>query len=132
MDQAFTVIWKVLRADDPFRDYRQDGELCLAIGQKLMDLVADGVTDPVRLRKLTVENLRFRQLATHFPSESDRFRDKRRLPPLPTPAGWAQRLQYCVGEIDVCVQAYKHGDRRGIKDHRQRQLGWCRSSQRTN
>src|SRR5262245_12888436 len=43
-----------------------------------------------------------------------------------TPAGWAQRLQYCVGEIDVCVQAYKHGDRRGIKDRRQRQLGWCR------
>src|SRR5262249_42563380 len=39
---------------------------------------------------------------------------------------------YCVGEVDVCVQAYKHGDRTGIKDHRQRQLGWCRSSQRTN
>jgi hypothetical protein len=60
MDQAFTAIWKVLRADDPFRDYRQDGKLRLAIGRKLMDLVADGVTDPVRLRKLTVKSLLFR------------------------------------------------------------------------
>ena len=60
MDQAFTAIWKVLRADDPFRDYRQDGELRLAIGKKLMDLVADGVTDPVRLRNLAVESLLFR------------------------------------------------------------------------
>ena len=60
MDQAFTAIWKVLRVDDPFRDYGQDGELRLDIGQKLMDLAADGVTDPVRLRNLTVESLLFR------------------------------------------------------------------------
>ena len=60
MDEAFTAIWKVLRADDPFRDYGQDGELRLDIGQKLMDLAADGVTDPVRLRNLTVESLLFR------------------------------------------------------------------------
>ena len=60
MDQAFTAIWKVLRADDPFRDYGQHSELRLAIGQKLMDLAADGVTDPVRLRNLTVESLLFR------------------------------------------------------------------------
>ena len=59
MDQALTAIWKVLRADDPFRDYGQDGELRLAIGQKLMDLAADGVTDPVRPRNLTVESLLF-------------------------------------------------------------------------
>lgn len=60
MDQAFTAIWKVLRADDPFRDYGQDGKLRVAIGRKLMDLVADGVTDPVRLRKLAVKSLLFR------------------------------------------------------------------------
>jgi hypothetical protein len=57
MDQAFAAIWNVLRADDPFRDYDHDSELRLAIGHKLMDLVADGVTDPLRLRKLTVESL---------------------------------------------------------------------------
>jgi hypothetical protein len=59
MDQAFAAIWNVLRADDPFRDYANDSELRLAIGHKLMDLVANGVTDPVRLRKLTVESLLF-------------------------------------------------------------------------
>jgi hypothetical protein len=57
MDQAFTAIWNVLRADDPFRDYAKDSELRLAIGHKLLNLVADGVTDPSRLRNLTVESL---------------------------------------------------------------------------
>ena len=57
MDQAFAAIWNVLRADDPFRDYANDSELRIAIGHKLMNLVADGVTDPIRLRQLTVESL---------------------------------------------------------------------------
>ena len=57
MDQAFAAIWNVIRADDPFRDYANDSELRIAIGHKLMNLVADGVTDPIRLRQLTVENL---------------------------------------------------------------------------
>ena len=59
MDHAFVAIWNVLRADDPFRDYANDSELRIAVGQKLMDLVADGVTDPVRLRQITVESLLF-------------------------------------------------------------------------
>jgi hypothetical protein len=57
MDQAFAAIWRVLRADDPFRDYANDSELRIAIGHKLMKLVADGVTDPSRLRHLTIESL---------------------------------------------------------------------------
>ena len=57
MDQAFAAIWNDLKADDPFRDYANDSELRLAIGQKLLNLVADGVTDPSRLRYLTVESL---------------------------------------------------------------------------
>ena len=57
MDQAFAAIWKVFQADDPFRDHDKDGELRIAVGQKLLDLVADGVTDPGRLRQLTVESL---------------------------------------------------------------------------
>jgi hypothetical protein len=56
MDQAFAAIRNVLKADDPFRDYARDGELRIA-GQKLLNLVADGVTDPGRLRRLTVESL---------------------------------------------------------------------------
>jgi hypothetical protein len=59
MDQAFAAIWHVLKTDDPFRDYAKDSELRLAIGQKLLNLVADGVTDPVRLRRLTVQSLLF-------------------------------------------------------------------------
>ena len=57
MDQAFAAIWKIFQAHDPFRDYAKDGELRIAVGQKLLNLVADGVTDPVRLRQLTVESL---------------------------------------------------------------------------
>ena len=57
MDQAFAAIWNVLRADDPFRDYAADSELRVAIGQKLLNFVAEGVTDPGRLRDLTVESL---------------------------------------------------------------------------
>ena len=57
MDQAFAAIWNVLRADNPFRDYANDSELRIAIGHKLMNLVADGVTDPSRLRDLTVKGL---------------------------------------------------------------------------
>ena len=57
MDQAFAAIWRMLRADDPFRDYANDSALRTAIGKKLLNLVADGVTDPLRLRNLTVESL---------------------------------------------------------------------------
>ena len=56
MDQAFAAIWNVLKADDPLRDYAKDVELRIAVGQKLLNLVADGVTDPRRLRQLTVES----------------------------------------------------------------------------
>ena len=57
MDKAFAAIWNVIRADDPFRDYAKDSELRLAIGHKLMELVANGVTDPVRLGYLTLKSL---------------------------------------------------------------------------
>ena len=41
----------------PFRDYANDSELRIAIGHKLMELVANGVTDPVRLGYLTLKSL---------------------------------------------------------------------------
>ncbi len=59
MDQAFAAVWNVLRANDPFRDYANDSELRIAIGQKLLNLVANGVTDPGQLRHLTVKGLLF-------------------------------------------------------------------------
>ena len=57
MDQAFAAIWNILRADDPFRDYVNDAELRIAIGHQLMELVANGVTEPVRLGYLTLKSL---------------------------------------------------------------------------
>ena len=62
MDQAFAAAWLMLRADDRFLDSYNDSELRIAVGHRLMDLVADGVTDPLRLRELTVESLRFLDL----------------------------------------------------------------------
>jgi hypothetical protein len=43
--------------DEPFRDYANDTELKIAIGKKLVNLVVEGVTEPLRLRNLTVESL---------------------------------------------------------------------------
>ena len=57
MDQAFAAVWRMLRAEDRFRGYDSDSELRISIGKKLLSLVADGVTDPLRLRNLTVESL---------------------------------------------------------------------------
>lgn len=57
MEQAFAAIWNILRADDPFRDYINDAELRISIGHKLMELVANGETDPVRLGYLTLKSL---------------------------------------------------------------------------
>ena len=37
-----------------------DSELRIAVGKTLLNLVADGVTDPNRLRRLTVESLSLR------------------------------------------------------------------------
>ena len=56
MDQAFAAIWHMLRADDRFH-HSADIELRVAIGRKLLNLVAEGVTDPLWLRNLTVESL---------------------------------------------------------------------------
>jgi len=52
MDQAFAAVWHMLR-----RDLASDTDLKIAIGKNLVNLVVDGVTDPLRLRNLTVESL---------------------------------------------------------------------------
>jgi hypothetical protein len=55
--EAFDATWVVLQARDPFRDFERDSELRTALNQKLMMLVADGVTDPVELREWAIESL---------------------------------------------------------------------------
>jgi len=58
MDQAFAAIWAITHV--PVHDHANDSELRIAIGKTLLNLVADGVTDPNRLRRLTVESLSLR------------------------------------------------------------------------
>ena len=55
--EAFDATWVVLQARDPFRDFDLDLELRTTLNQKLMTLVADGVTDPVELREWALESL---------------------------------------------------------------------------
>ena len=57
MNAAFHAIWQVLRTDDPFRDYANDREVGIAIGRKLMELVANGETHPARLGYLALKSL---------------------------------------------------------------------------
>ena len=57
MDKAFHAVWQVLKTNDPFRDYANDSELRIAIGHRLMELVANGETHPVRLGYLTLKSL---------------------------------------------------------------------------
>ena len=60
MDRAFAAIWTDVKTDAPFRNYAHDRELRLVIGAKLLNLVGDGILDPIRLRQLTVESLSLR------------------------------------------------------------------------
>ena len=52
MDQTFVPVWHILKANDPSRDSSNDAELRIVIGKKLLNLVSDGVTDPLQLRNL--------------------------------------------------------------------------------
>ena len=67
IDQAFAAVWHMVRSDKPFRNYANDTELKIAIGKKLLNLVVGGVTDPLRLRNLTVESLLLVTSPAHSP-----------------------------------------------------------------
>ena len=55
--QAFESIWLVMRAHEPLVDADRAKELSIEISRKLVELAADGVTDPAQLRRLTLESL---------------------------------------------------------------------------
>jgi hypothetical protein len=57
LDQALKDIWAVLKSHDPCRDWEKDSELRTALAEKLMALVAVGITCPNELRKRTLESL---------------------------------------------------------------------------
>ena len=49
--------WLVMRAHEPLVDADRAKELSIEISRKLVELAADGVTDPAQLRRLTLESL---------------------------------------------------------------------------
>jgi hypothetical protein len=55
--QAFESAWLVMRAHEPLLDAARANELGIEISRKLVELAADGVTDPAQLRRLTLESL---------------------------------------------------------------------------
>ncbi len=46
-----------MRAHEPLVDADRAKELSIEISRKLVELAADGVTDPAQLRRLTLESL---------------------------------------------------------------------------
>jgi len=55
--QAFESVWLVMRAHEPLLDAERAKELSIEVSRKLVELAANGVTDPVQLRRLTLESL---------------------------------------------------------------------------
>jgi hypothetical protein len=55
--QAFESIWLVMSAHEPLLDGDRAKELSIEVSRKLVELAADGVTDRVQLRRLTLESL---------------------------------------------------------------------------
>ena len=55
--QTFESIWLVMRAHEPLVDADRAKELGIEISRKLVELAADGVTDPAQRRRLTLESL---------------------------------------------------------------------------
>jgi len=57
LSKAFEAIWKVLRARNPPRDAAAEDDLRLAVSGKLLELAANGVTDPKELENRVLESL---------------------------------------------------------------------------
>jgi len=55
--QAFESVWLVMCAHEPLLDADRAKELSIEVSRKLVELAANGVTDPVQLRRLTLESL---------------------------------------------------------------------------
>jgi hypothetical protein len=55
--QAFESVWLVMRAHEPLLDAERAKELSIEVSRKLVELAANGVTDPVQLRRVTLESL---------------------------------------------------------------------------
>jgi hypothetical protein len=55
IERAFDATWPVIRAQEASANKARMAELSMALSHKLVELAAQGVTDPEELRKLALE-----------------------------------------------------------------------------
>jgi hypothetical protein len=55
IERAFDAIWPVLRAHEAGANKARMAELSMALSHKLIELAAEGVTDPQELRRSALE-----------------------------------------------------------------------------
>jgi hypothetical protein len=55
IERAFDATWPVIRAHEAGNDKTRMAELSMALSHRLVELAADGVTDPKELRRLALE-----------------------------------------------------------------------------
>jgi hypothetical protein len=55
IERAFDATWPVIRAHEAGVNKARMAELSMALSHKLVELAAQGVTDPEELRKLALE-----------------------------------------------------------------------------
>ena len=55
IEKAFDATWPVIRAHESGANKARMAELSMALSHKLVELVAQGVTDPQELRRLALE-----------------------------------------------------------------------------
>jgi hypothetical protein len=62
LSKAFEATWEVLKARHSLNEVDAEDDLRLAVGGRLLELAADGVTDPEELRNRALESLNSRWL----------------------------------------------------------------------
>jgi hypothetical protein len=55
IERAFDATWPVIRAHEADANKARIAELTMALSHKLIELAADGITDPQELRRLALE-----------------------------------------------------------------------------
>ena len=55
IEQAFDTAWPVIRSHEAGNDKARIAELSMMLSHKLVELAADGVTDPHELRRMALE-----------------------------------------------------------------------------
>jgi hypothetical protein len=56
LERAFDATWPVIRAHEADNDKARMAELSMALSRRLVELAANGVTDPHELRRLALES----------------------------------------------------------------------------